>query len=124
MAGIQLCLVLGLVTATFALTPNTFLNTADFKRLEDLFEGHLTARKDLQSVHYAALGAKVIGKTVSNAQVCAVLSGWFGLIWKPSFFSAFLSLNVNCLCSNTGQTYMKLQFIITCHLVLNHSLLA
>ncbi|KAF0311923.1 Dolichyl-diphosphooligosaccharide--protein glycosyltransferase subunit 2 [Amphibalanus amphitrite] len=74
MNGIQLCLVLGLVVCSLGLTPNTFLNSDDFKRLEELFQGHLTAKKDLQSVHYAALGVKVIGKVASNAQdVCKYL---------------------------------------------------
>jgi len=74
MKGVCISLVLLLAGTCLSLTPSSFLNTADFKRLEDLFDGHLSARKDIQSVHYAALGAKLVGKKVSNSQdVCKYL---------------------------------------------------
>ena len=87
LAGVQLWMALGLVASSIALTPNTFLNNEDIKRLEDLFEGHLTARRDLQSVHYAALGAKVIGKTVSSAQVGVSVNLLFLQSLAPHNFS-------------------------------------
>ncbi|XP_037081679.1 dolichyl-diphosphooligosaccharide--protein glycosyltransferase subunit 2-like [Pollicipes pollicipes] len=74
MSLFQIFVLLFLVGTCVTLTPSTFLSTEDFKRLETLFEGHLSAKKDVQSVYYGALGSKLIGKPIPHAQeVCRYL---------------------------------------------------